>query len=173
MSKHILRFVVAKRAATKPSPELDFTIRVDRPVKPNYPDWGEMRLVHPELELAGPHEYNLQTEVGILHLDESKRRSVSGKEIYKYISDKGVLTSCLNLQDGVAIQKKGDVMFRSLYANRVIPLWASVIENHDGDWFVPCLVTRLEFRSRKVRILWYKVNSVFNSVVFVHKSPQG
>lgn len=164
-------YMLVPTHATQPSPEpaLDFIIRVDRSVKPNYPDWGEMRLVHPELELAGPHEYNLQTEVELWPYDGQKRESF-GSAIYKRLLKDGILTTCLNLQDGYAIQSKGIAVFRkSLFVNRVVPLWGSVVEDHDGDLFVACLDTR----RGKVVLPWHEVSGVFENAVFVHKSSRG
>ena len=121
-----------------PEPVLDFIVRVDRSVKPSYPpDWK--KLMHPELELSGPAEYNLQTGVEEWLHDDQKRGSVIGNTIYKHLQKGDGLANCLNLQDGLAIQQKGIAVFRKLFAGKAVFLWGSVVQNRNGSLFVPCL----------------------------------
>ncbi len=82
-----------------PEPVLNFLVRVDRSVKPSYPDWMK-KLMHPELELAGPAEYNLQDGVEQWLHDGQKNGVVSGNTIYKHLQKGDNLATCLNLQDG-------------------------------------------------------------------------
>jgi hypothetical protein len=121
-----------------PEPVLDFIVRVDRSVKPTYPDWMG-KVMHPELELAGPAEYNLQTGVEEWLHDNQKRGSVEGNTIYKDLQKGDNLATCLNLQDGLAIQAKGIAVFRKLFAGKAVFLWGSVVRNRNGDLLVPYL----------------------------------
>lgn len=121
-----------------PEPVLDFIVRVDRSVKPSYPDWMK-KLMHPELELAGPAEYNLQDGVKQWLHDDQKRGSVQGNTIYKHLQKGDALATCLNLQDGLAIQQKGIAVFRKLFAGKAVFLWGSVVQYRGGNLIVPCL----------------------------------
>src|SRR3989338_7648426 len=122
-----------------PEPVLDFLVRVDRSVKPNYPDWMK-KVMHPELELAGPAEYNLQDGVEQWLHDDQKRGSVVGNTIYKHLQKGDGLANCLNLQDGLAIQQKGIAVFRKLFAGKAGFLWGSVVQNRNGSLRVPYLI---------------------------------
>ena len=117
---------------------LDLTVGVDRSVKPTYPDWFK-KLEHPELECSGPAKYNLQAEVyGWFH-DDQKNGYTTGKIICKYLQESKAVSTCLNLQDGLAIQAKGIVVFRKLFVDKAVFLWGSVAQNRDGHLYVPYL----------------------------------
>ena len=133
-----LTLVSQPKPEPPPEPVLDFLVRVDRSVKPSYPDWFK-KLEHPELECSGPAEYDLQTGVQEWLHDEQKRRSVQGNTIYKHLTDTNALASCLNLQDGLAIQQKGIAVFRKLFGGKAVFLWGSVVQDRNGDLDVPCL----------------------------------
>jgi hypothetical protein len=120
-----------------PEPVLDFIVRVDRSVKPTYPDWMK-KVMHPDLELAGPAEYDLSKVDQWLH-DDQKRGSVVGNTIYKHLQKGDNLATCLNLQDGLAIQQKGIAVFRKLFAGKAVFLWGSVVRYSYGDLDVPYL----------------------------------
>lgn len=118
--------------------KMDFIVRVDRSVKPTYPDWMK-KVMHPELELAGPAEYNLQDGVEQWLHDDQKRGSVVGNTIYKHLQKGDNLATCLNLQDGLAIQQKGIAVFCKLFAGKAVFLWGSVVQNRSGHLHVPYL----------------------------------
>jgi hypothetical protein len=124
----------------QPEPVLDFIVRVDRSVKPSYPDWFK-KLEHPELELTGPAEYDLSQVEQWLH-DDQKRGSVVGNTIYKHLQKGDALATCLNLQDGLAIQQKGIAVFRKLFGGKAVFLWGSVVQDRNGGLNVPCLYER-------------------------------
>ena len=134
-----------------PEPALDFIVRVDRSVKPNYPycDWMK-KVMHPEMELAGPAEYNLTKVDQWLH-DDQKRGSVSGNTIYKHLQKGDNLATCLNLQDGLAIQQKGIAVFRKLFASKEVFLWGSVAQDRYGNLYVPYLIEH----GGKVVVNWH------------------
>jgi hypothetical protein len=119
-------------------PVLDFIVRVNRSIKPNYPSWME-KLMHFELEGSGPTEYNLQTDVQKWLHDDQKNGVVFGNAIYKYLKKDKTLASCLNLQDGLAIQQKGTAVFRELFAGKAVFLWGSVVQRRNGNLYVPYL----------------------------------
>jgi hypothetical protein len=143
-----------------PAPEspLDFIVRVDRSVKPTYPDWFK-KLEHPELECSGPAEYNLQTGVQEWLHDDQKNGVVVGNTIYTRLKDTNALASCLNLQDGLAIQAKGIAVFRKLFGGKAVFLWGSVVRYRDGDLLVPYLYERGD----KVVVDWFWLDLNFSS----------
>lgn len=121
-----------------PEPVFDFLVRVDRSVKPSYPDWFK-KLENPELECSGPAEYDLQTAVQQWLHDDQKNGVVVGNTIHKHLKKDNGLASCLNLQDGLAIQAKGIAVFRKLFAGKVVFLWGSVVQNRYDSLNVPYL----------------------------------
>lgn len=135
---------------SQPEPQLNFIVRVDRFVKPTYPDHWFKKLEHPELECSGPTEYDLQTGVHEwLHYIQ-KNGVVAGDTIYDCLKNDNALASCLNLQDGLAIQGKGTVVFRKLFNGKVVFLWGSVVQDTIDDLLVPCLYCRDD----KVGLRW-------------------
>ncbi len=140
---------------SKEKAPLDFIIRVDRSVKPIYPEWME-KLMHPELELSGPAEYDLSQVDQWLH-DDQKCGSVIGYTICKHLQKGNNLATCLNLQDGRAIQQKGIAVFRQLFAGKAVFLWGSVVHGR-GIVDVPYLV---EIDGRVV-VRWYSLDDFLN-----------
>ena len=133
-------------------PVLDFIVHVNRSVKPSYPDWIK-EIVYPELESAGPVEYDLQTLQQWLH-DDQKGGVITGFILFNHLQRHNVLFSCLNLQDGLAIQQKGIAIFRKLFAGKVIFLWGSVVKNLNDHMFVPYLYER----DSTVELDWRRLN---------------
>ncbi|OGI86806.1 hypothetical protein A3A91_01135 [Candidatus Nomurabacteria bacterium RIFCSPLOWO2_01_FULL_36_16] len=126
-----------------PDPPLDFLILVDRVVKPtSYPAWFR-KLEHPELECSGPVEYDLQTDVEQwLHHDQKRGGMVGNNTIYDRLKKDNAIGTCLNLQDGLAIQAKGIAVFRKLFAGKEVFLWGSVVQDRRGGLHVPYLHER-------------------------------
>jgi len=140
------------------TPRFNFTVRVDRSVKPNYPGWIGT-VMHPELELAGPAEYNLQDGVEQWLHDNQKHGFGVGYTIYTHLLRGNVLAICLNLQDGLAIQQKGIVVFRKLFADKAVFLWGSVVRYRLGGLYIPYLHeknnrVRMNWRSMALDIPW-------------------
>ncbi|MEK9171661.1 MAG: hypothetical protein AAB782_00275 [Patescibacteria group bacterium] len=123
-----------------PEPPLDFTIRVNRSVKPAYPDWVK-EVMHPELECTGPANYNLQTAVEEWLHDDQQDGSVQGGVIYTHLKKDNALADCLGLADLLAIQTKGIAVFRKLFGDKAVFGWKSVVQDRDIDGYlcVPCL----------------------------------
>ena len=139
------------------NPNLDFDIHVDRSVKPSYPDWVK-KLMHPNLEMTGPTEYNLQDDVEQWLHDDQKSGDVTGDIIYKYLRKTNTLSSCLNLQDGLSIQPKGvrDLkIFYKLFSHKAVFLWGSVVLGQNGKLCVP--------RLYEATIRWIDLNSYLDS----------
>lgn len=118
-------------------PTLDFIIRVDRTVRPTYPDWMK-KVMHSDLEPTGPTEYDLQS-LGLWLHDDQKNGVVSGNTIYVQLKEDNTLADCLGLADLLAIQAKGITVFRKLFAGKAVFGWKSVVRNRGGDLSVPCL----------------------------------
>ena len=140
-----------------PEPVLDFIVRVDRSIKPSYPDWFK-NLEHPELECSGPTEYNLQDGV-VQWLANGQESVIKGERIYAQLKKENALASCLNLQDGLAIQQKGIAVFRKLFGGKAVFLWGSVARDRSGDLRVPYLYEN----SGKVVVLWFWLGNDFDS----------
>ena len=137
ISQAITRGFIIESAVPTVEPSLDFIIKVDRSKKPVYPDWVE-KVIHPKFETSGPAKYDLSQVEQWLH-DDQKSGSVVGNTIYKHLQKGDALATCLNLQDGLAIQAKGITVFRKLFTGKMVFLWGSVVQDRDGRLDVPCL----------------------------------
>lgn len=147
-----------KEGLSSPEPMLDFIVRVDRSVKPNYSDWFK-KLENPELECSGPAEYDLSKEVDQWFHDGQKRGAVVGDIVYRHLQEGDALATCLNLQDGLAIQEKGVAVFRKLFAGKAVFLWGSVVQYLDDRLLVPYLYDNGD----KVRLCWQWLDNYLNS----------
>ncbi|MDQ5949299.1 MAG: hypothetical protein QG589_425 [Patescibacteria group bacterium] len=149
--------VEAPKPEPPPEPVLDFTISVDRSVKPIYPDWMK-EVMHPELELAGPTEYDLSKVEKWLARGQGTG-VVTGNTIYKELQTKNALADQLGLADLLAIQAKGLAVFRSLYNGKAVFGWKSVVQDHHGILFVPCLIEN----GGKVVVRWVWLDYYWSS----------
>jgi len=122
----------------KPEPVLDTLIRVDRSIRPVYPDWVET-VMHLELEPTGPVEYDLGTVDLWLHYRQKNGPSLAGYKPYEYLKKKKLLEVCLSLRDGEEIQKKGIAVFRKFFQGKTVPLWKSIVQARSGGLRVPYL----------------------------------
>lgn len=118
--------------------ELDTIIRVDRSIRPVYPDWVKT-VMHPELEPTGLVEYDLSIIDPWLHDGQNNGRSMGGNKLYEYLKEQKMLESCLSLRDGEEIQKKGIAVFRKFFRGKAVFLWKSVVQDRHGYWYVPYL----------------------------------
>lgn len=122
-----------------PEPVLDFTIRVGRAMRPDYPSWMK-KVMHPEMEVMGPAEYDLRDLDQWLHYKQ-KGGTVDGNKIYSRLKKDNALVDCLGLADLLAIQAKGITVFRKLYGGKAVYGWKSVVDSQDdGILFVPFLI---------------------------------
>jgi hypothetical protein len=126
----------------KPAPEpevvIDPIIRVDRSVRPSYPDWVKT-VMHPELEPTGPAEYDIAKVEQWLHDGQKSSKWMKGEKLYTYLEETDTLKTCLGLRDLEEIQKKGIAFFRKYFKGKAIFGWASVVRNHRGSLDVPYL----------------------------------
>lgn len=116
---------------------IDTIIRVDRSIRPIYPDWVQM-VMHPEFENTGPAEFDLAEVEQWLH-NKQKQGVVEGNVIYQFLKDNDMLKTCLGLRDGEEIQKKGIDLFRRFFKGKAVYLWKSVVQGRGGRLYVPCL----------------------------------
>lgn len=135
--EYVLGLAEIKRQAqfVSESP-LDTIIRVDRSIRPVYPDWARV-VMHPELEVVGPAEYDLTKVELWLHDDQKNGKWMGGVHIYEYLKETDGLKNCLGLHDAVEIQKKGIALFRKLFGHKVVFCWKSVVRDRDGSLNVP------------------------------------
>jgi len=121
------------------------------------------RLVHPELECAGPPEFDL-SEVGQLFV---KNCAGSGMlncgDIYERVKTENVLPSCLNLQDGLAISDKDPAVFERLWRGKAIFLLASIVEMLDKSLWIPFLHQDLE---KAVKMTWFGLDREWHPEIF-------
>ncbi len=124
----------------EPEPMIDSIIRVDRSVKPIYPDWMK-KVIHPELENVGPTEYDASSIDQWLHEGQKNGNWTTGNRVYAKLKeeDNKLLKTCLGLRDLEEIQKKGIVFFRKYLKGKVPFGWASVVQSRGGDLSVPFL----------------------------------
>ena len=118
--------------------QFDSIIRVDRSVRPTYPDWARI-VMHPELENLGPVEFDAAKLELWLHEGQKDGKWVNGQVIYEYLKEKKMLENCLGLSDLIAIQAKGIDFFRRYLAGKAVFAWKSVVRNRSGNLSVPCL----------------------------------
>ncbi len=118
---------------------MDYIVKVDRTQKPIYPDWVK-KVMHPEFELSGPAEFDLQKDVSLWLHKNQKTGFVTGNKIYNQLKKDDLLKDCLSLADLIAIQEKGIEVFRSLYNRKTVFGWKSAVESTDGRLYVPFLV---------------------------------
>ncbi len=131
-----VRKIVSFEKKLEPVP--DTIVRVDRSIRPVYPDWVKT-VMHPELEPTGLVEYDLGAVDPWLHDGQKNGRYMEGNELYEYLKEQKMLESCLSLRDGEEIQKKGPTVFRRFFQGKAVFLWKSVVQFRCGSLYVPCL----------------------------------
>lgn len=123
--------------------QIDPIVRVDRSIRPVYPDWvKEGATDTPEfisLEKLGPPEFDASKLRQWVH-SKKKKKVVVGTVIYDFLIQKKMLPICLGLADLLGIQAKGIEFFRQHFKNKAVFGWRSVLPRRDGDLLVPCLV---------------------------------
>ncbi len=127
-----------EKPAPKPEVPLNTIIRVDRKVKPVYPEWKK-DVLHPELEASGPPEYDLSTVGLFLHDGQKNGKWIEGNKLYAYLKKEDMLKTCLTLRDGEEIQKNGIEAFLKFFKDKALFLWGSVVRGRDGRLHVPYL----------------------------------
>jgi hypothetical protein len=135
---------------------LGFDVYINRLERPIYPV-RTRQIMHPELERAGPPKYSLLSIEQWLHYRQNSL--VKGQVIYDFLVSTNALNAHLNLQDGLAIQKKGIAVFRKFFNGKAVFLWKSVVMRYRGLG-VPFLVEK----GGEVVILWRWLDHEWNSV---------
>ena len=135
---------------------LNTLIRVDRSIRPVYPDWVKT-VMHPELENTGAVIYDLSSIELWLHDWQEKGDYIQADKIYTYLKKEKMLESCLSLRDGEEIQKKGPVVFQNFFQSRRIFLWKSVVQNHADKFLVPFYVVMW---AGNVKLNWFFLDDV-------------
>ncbi|MDO8579513.1 MAG: hypothetical protein Q7R72_01415 [bacterium] len=133
---------VALASVVVPEPEtvINPTIRVDRSIRPSYPDWVKT-VMHPELEPTGPAEYDISKIDQWLHEGQKDGKWTSGNNVYAKLKEKDMklLKGCLGLRDLEDIQKKGIAFFRKYFKGKAIFAWSAVVRDRGDHLYVPYL----------------------------------
>jgi hypothetical protein len=124
--------------SSKTKVESDPIIRVDRSIRPSYPDWMK-EVMHPELECMGPSEYDLSKVQQWLHDGQGDSKWIKGKVIYDHLKGNDILKICLTLRDLEEIHEKGITFFRKHFKGKAVFAWASLVRDRGGGLFVPYL----------------------------------
>ena len=135
---------------------LDTIIRVDRSVRPAYPDWMK-EVMHPELEATGPAEYDLAKVALYLH-DDQKNGTMKGTVLYEHLKSTDSLKSCFGLHDALEAQKKDIAVFRKLFGGKAVFCWRSIVRRRPGSLLVPYFYGN----GGKVVVLWAGLDSVWS-----------
>jgi len=136
---------------------LNTVVRVNRSVRPAYPDWVD-KVMNPELESSGPAEYDLVTSIALWRHDGQESGVVTGQVVYDYLREHGMLTSCLSLSDALEIQKKGVAVFRKVFGDNAVYFWKSVVQDRDVRLLdAPCLCVG----GGGVALRWHRLGSVW------------
>lgn len=133
----VLRDVLLPPAVS--APEGSVIIRVDRSVRPSYPDWMK-DILHPELELSGPAEFDLSKVEQWLHDGQKGGKWIKGEKLYEHLKGNDMLDSCFNLADLLAIQTQGLETFRRFFKGKAVFGWKSIVRSRLGSLSVPCLI---------------------------------
>ena len=76
--------------------KIDSVLHVDRTVAPVHPEWMKAPL-HPELELKGPAEYDLKTNMDISFLPGQGDDKFTGLDAYEHLKSNNLLDGCLGV----------------------------------------------------------------------------
>lgn len=131
-------FEMQERMIPELEPAIDPIIRVDRSMRPSYPDWVEM-VMHPELENVGPAGYDITKTEQWLHDGQKGGKWIEGNKIYAHLKEMGDLKNHYTLRDLEEIRKKGIVFFRKYFAGKAVFAWGSIVRAGNGNLRVPFL----------------------------------
>jgi hypothetical protein len=117
---------------------LDSIVRVDRTIRPTYPDWKK-KVLFPKLENFGPSEFDAAKLELWIHKGQKNGGRVKGQIIFEYLKKEKMLGNCLGLRDLEEIKKKRIDFFRKYFRDKAIFGWKSVVQGRGGDLSVPYL----------------------------------
>ncbi len=141
--------------------KIDSVLHVDRTVAPAHPEWMKTPL-HPELELTGPAEYDLKTNMDISFLPGQGDNKFTGLDAYEHLKSNNLLDGCLGLADGVAIRERGIKAYCKFFEAKegaVVALWKSVFTDEDGKLCVPLampVLSKVAITKGDLSVLWTK-----------------
>ena len=130
--------VIKTKPALEPEVQIDPIIRVDRSIRPTYPDWVKT-VMHPELEPLGPAEYDISQVKQWLHDGQKDGEWIEGNNIYSHLKETDTLKICLGLRDLEEIQKKDVAFFRKHFGGKLVFGWSGVVRDRLRRLRVPCL----------------------------------
>ena len=124
---------------------IDPIIRIDRSVRPVYPDFLDREYINkPEfiaLEKMGPQEFDASRLRKWWH-PKQKRGVVDVNTIHALLVKNDILPSCLGYADLLGIQAKGIEFFRRHFKGLEVFGWRTIVPNRIGVLRVPYLVGR-------------------------------
>ncbi|MES3031525.1 MAG: hypothetical protein V4697_03910 [Patescibacteria group bacterium] len=140
-----------------PKVKIDPIVRVDRSVRPSYPDWAE-EVIHLDLETLGSTEYEISAVEQWFHDGQKDEKWIGGDKIYHYLKKTGTLKTCLGLRDLEEIQKKGLAFFRKYFDGKTVYAWKGIVRRLPNHLHIPCL----HERDGVVFISWNYIGDVWN-----------
>ncbi|MBI2476403.1 MAG: hypothetical protein HYV67_04150 [Candidatus Taylorbacteria bacterium] len=137
------RIVTLKTDDTSETVIIDPIVRIDRSVRPVYPDFLDQEYLNkPEfiaLEKLGPPEFDASRLRKWWH-PKQKRKVIKGTVIHNFLVEKMMLPSCLGFVELLGIQAKGIEFFHRHFKGQVVFGWRSVVPFCGGDLRAPYLV---------------------------------
>ena len=139
----------------RPSPKaelLDTIIRVDRSVRPSYPDWVE-RVEHSDLEPTGPIEYDISKVKQWFHDGQKNGKRIKGNEIHTYLKgNRHAEDLSRTARLGGNPEERHHLLQETLPRQSRLRLKSGVRDrNRDGNLYVPFLYEH----GGKVVMDWY------------------
>jgi hypothetical protein len=141
--------------------KIDPVLHVDRTIHPVYPEWMKPPL-HPELELTGPAEYDLKTNMDISFIAGQGNGTFTGLDAYEHLKSNNLLDGCLGLADGYAIRERGAKAFSKFFEAKesaAVTLWTAVFMDDDGKLYAPIAIPingKVVISRGDLSILWTK-----------------
>lgn len=152
---------LVRLAESKP-PTIDPIVRIDRSVRPVYPDFLNQEYVNtPEfiaLENLGPTEFDASKLRKWWH-PQQKKKFVVGDVILAFLKGKEMIPRCLGYADLMGIQSKGIEFFRQHFNRQAVFGWRSVVPDRHGDLRVPYLI----LDGGRVVLHWFWLDSDFDA----------
>lgn len=151
--------LVLKARPVAPVAVINPIVRVNRSVRPIYPDFlNQDHINQPEfiaLEKSGPAEFDASRLRQWLH-PKQKRGKVHGNIIHAaLINKKNLIDSCLGFADLLGIQAKGLEFYRRYFKGKTVFGWRLVVPHLGGSLRVPVLVES----DGEVVLCWYWLGS--------------
>jgi hypothetical protein len=141
--------------------KIDSVLHVDRAVAPAHPEWMKTPL-HPELELTGPAEYDLKTNMDLSFIAGQGDGKFTGLDAYEHLKSNNLLDGCLGIADGLAIQERGVKAFSKFFESKdsaVVALWKAVFTDEEGKLCVPLAIpvlSKVAITKGDLSVLWTK-----------------